>query len=105
MVCKLEEEQSVEAPEEPSPDETANSIRNTIYSVGIDQMPNLKERIADVHGANSKIMKAAKELDRYISDPELKQSKWCRFFFRRVKSVMWCLYPHASDIVRTRMAR
>ena len=64
MVCKLEDEQSVETPEEPAPNETENSIRNTIYSVGIDQMPNLKERIAKVHGANSEVMKGGKEMNR-----------------------------------------
>ena len=63
MVCKLEEEQGVETPEEPAPNEAGNSIRNTIYSVGVDQMPNLKERIAEVHGSTSEVMKAVDELD------------------------------------------
>jgi hypothetical protein len=105
MVCKLEQEQSVEAPEEPSPNETENSIRNTIYSVGIDQTPNLKERIAEVHGPTSEVMKAVNELDCYVSDPEARKGPWYWNFFRRVKSGMWALYPHAGDIVRTSMTR
>jgi len=105
MVCKLEQEQSVDAPEEPSPNEPENSIRNTIYSVGIDQRPNLKERIAKVHGLDSKVMKAVNELDRYVSSPEARNSPWYWNFLRRVKSGMWALYPHAGDIVRTEMAR
>jgi hypothetical protein len=105
MACKLEQEQSIEAPEEPSPNETGNSIRNTIYSVGVDQMPNLKERIAEVHGQNSEVMKAVDELDCYVSDPETRKGPWYWNFFRRVKSAMWALYPHAGDIVRTTMAR
>ncbi|MFC1794199.1 hypothetical protein ACFL3Q_11495 [Planctomycetota bacterium] len=105
MVCKLEDEQSVETPEEPAPNETENSIRNTIYSVGIDQMPNLKERITEVHGANSEVMKAVAELDCYVSSPEARNGPWYWNFFRRVKSRMWALCPHAGDIVRTSMAR
>ena len=103
MVCKLE--QSVEAPEEPSLNETENSIRNTIYSVGVDKTPNLKERITEVHGANSEVMKAVNELDCYVSDPETRKGPWYWNFFRRVKSGMGTLYPHAGDIVRTSMAR
>jgi hypothetical protein len=105
MAFKLEQEQSVEAPEEPSPNETGNSIRNTIYSVGIDQTPNLKERIAEVHGLDSEVMKVVDELDCYISSPEVKKGSWYWNFFRRIKSRMWALYPHAGDIVRTSMTR
>jgi hypothetical protein len=83
MVCKLE--QSVEAPEEPSPNEPTNSIRNTIYSVGIDQTPNLRERIAEVHGPQSEVMKAVDELDCYVSDPETRKSSWYWNFCRRVR--------------------
>jgi len=79
--------------------------RDVYYSIGIDQTKNLKERIADVHGANSKVMKAVNELERYVSDPETSKSSWYWNFYRRVKSGMWCLYPHANDIVRTTMAR
>jgi len=105
MVCKSEQEQRVEAPEEPSPNEPANSIRNTIYSVGVDQMPNLKERIAEVHGPTSEVMTAVDELDHYVSSLEARNSPWYCNFFRRVKGGMWALYPHAGDIVRTRMTR
>ena len=79
--------------------------RDVYYSIGTDQTKNLKERIADVHGANSKVMKAVNELDRYVSDPETRKSSWYWNFYRRVKSGMWCLYPHANDIVRTMMTR
>ncbi len=105
MVCKLEQEQSVEAPEEPSPNEAENSIRNTIYSVGVDQTPNLKERIAEVHGPESEVMKAVNELDCYVSDPETRKSSWFWNFFRRVRSGMGTLYPNANDIATTSMAR
>ncbi|MBN2267227.1 MAG: hypothetical protein JW725_02695 [Candidatus Babeliaceae bacterium] len=80
-------------------------IRNTIYSVGVDQTPNLKERIAEVHGQESEVMKAVNELECYMSDPETKKSAWYWNFYRRVKSKMWALYPHAGDIVKTNMAR
>ena len=103
MVCKLE--QSVEASEEPSPNETGNSIRKTIYSVGVDQTPNFKERIAEVHGPQSKVMKAVNELDCYVSDPETRKGPWYWNFFWRVKSGMGALHPYAGDIVRTSMAR
>ncbi len=79
--------------------------RDVYYSIGTDQTKNLKERIADVHGANSKVMKAVNELDRYVSDPETRKNSWYWNFYRRVKSGMWCLYPHANDIVRTTMTR
>ena len=105
MVCKLKQEQSVEAPEEPSPNEAGNSIRNIIYSVGVDQTPNLKERIAEVHGPDSEVMKAADELDWYVSSLEARKDPWYWNFFKRVKSGMSALYPHAGDIVRTTMAR
>ena len=55
---------------------TENTIRNTIYSVGTDKTLSLKEKIADVHGANSKVMKAVTEFDRYVRDPETKKSSW-----------------------------
>lgn len=84
---------------------TENTIKNTIYSVGTDKTLNPKERIADVHGVDSKVMKAANELDRYVSDPETKQSSWYWNFYRRVRSGMCCLYPHGSDMVKTQMAR
>ena len=105
MVCKLEQEQSVEAPEGPSPSETGNSIRNTIYSVGVDQTPNLKERIAEVHGPTSEVMKAVDDLDNYAADPETRNSPWYWRFYKRIQSGMWALYPHAGDAVRTAMAR
>ena len=81
------------------------TVRDVYYSIGIDQTKNLKERIAEVHGAKSKVMKAANELDRYVSDPETRKSSWYWNFYRRAKSGMWCLYPHANDIVRTTMTR
>ncbi len=82
-----------------------NCIRNTIYSVGIDQDLNLKEQIAEVHGEDSEVMQATEELDRYVSDPKTQKSSWYWNFFRRVNTRMWSLYPHAHDFVRTRMTR
>jgi hypothetical protein len=86
------------------PNGKENTIRNTIYSVGIDQSLNLRERIAQVHGSDSLVMKAANELDCYVSNPEIKKNPWYWNFYRKVKSGMWCLYPHANDIGRTQMA-
>ena len=88
-----------------STNEREHCIRNTLYSVGIDQMPSIKERITEVHGQNSEVMKAVDELDWYVSSLEAKKDPWYWNFFRRVKSGMWALYPHAGDIVRTAMAR
>ena len=45
-------------------------IKNTLYSVGVDQTPNFRERIAEAHGATSEVMKAVDELDDYVSSPE-----------------------------------
>ena len=74
MTCKLEEKQNTEALGKPFPNETENTIRDTIYSVDTDHTLNLKERIADVHGIDSKVTKAANELDRYVSDPQTRKS-------------------------------
>ena len=80
-------------------------IKNTLYSVGVDQTPNFRERIAEAHGATSEVMKAVDELDDYVSSPEARKDPWYWNFFRRVKSGMSALYPHAADYVRTSMAR
>jgi len=85
--------------------ESKQGTRPVFYSISADESLNLKEKIAQVHGVNSQVMKAVDELDRYVSDPETRESSWYWNFFRRVKSGMWCLYPHAGDIVRTQMAR
>jgi len=50
--------------------ETQNTIRDTIYSVGIDQTLNLKERIAEVHGTDSEVMTVVKQLDEFLSRPD-----------------------------------
>jgi len=78
--------------------------KNTIYSVGVDQTPNLRERIAETHGTTSEVMKAVDELDDYVSSPETRKDPWYWSFSRRVKSGMSALYPHAADYVRTSMA-
>jgi len=80
-------------------------IKNTIYSVGVDQTPNLRERIAEAHGPGSEVMKAVDELDDYVSSSETRKDPYYWNFFKRVKSGMWALYPHAADYVRTNMAR
>ena len=80
-------------------------IRNTLYSVGVDQTPNLKESIAEVHGRDSEVMKAVDELEWYVSNPETRKGPWYWRFYKRIKSAMWALYPHAGDAVRTIMAR
>ena len=49
MQCQLEAKQQTEKTEEVFPKETENTIRDTIYSVGIDQTPNLKEQITQIH--------------------------------------------------------
>jgi hypothetical protein len=93
--------------QETSPKLSTNEhcIKNTLYSVGVDQTPNLRERIAEVHGPTSEVMKAVDELDDYVSSPETRKDPWYWNFFRRVKSGMSALYPHAADYVRTSMAR
>ena len=48
--------------------------RDMYYSIGTDKTKNLKERIAEVHGADSETMKAVDELDRYESHSETKNS-------------------------------
>jgi hypothetical protein len=84
---------------------TQQGVRDVYYSIGTDQRKNLKEKIAEVHGADLEIMRAMDELDHYVSDPETRKSPWYWNFYRRVRSAMWCLYPHANDIVRTTMTR
>jgi len=79
--------------------------RDVYYSIGIDQTKNLKEKIAEVHGIDSEATKAVDELDRYVSNTETRKSPWYWNFYKRVKSAMWGLYPHANDVVRTAMAR
>ncbi len=79
--------------------------RDVYYSIAIDQTKNLKERIAEMHGSDSEPMRAAYGLDCYVSDPQTRKSPWYWSFFKRVRSAMWALYPHAGDTVRTRMAR
>ena len=93
--------------QETSPEVSTNEhcIKNTLYSVGVDQTPNLRERIAEAHGPTSEVMKAVDELDDYVSSPETRKDPWYWNFFRRVKSGMSALYPHAEDCVRTSMAR
>jgi len=84
---------------------TENTLKNTIYSIGVDKTPNFRELIAQVHGKDSEVVKAADELDCYVSDPETRKSPWYWNFFNKLRSGMWCLYPHSNDIVRTQMAR
>lgn len=84
--------------------ENQNTLKNTIYSVGVDRTPNLRERILEVHGKDSEPAKAADELDRYVSDPEIRESGWYRNFFNKLRSAMWALYPHSNGFVRTQMA-
>jgi len=64
MECTLVEEK------EALPEKEINTIRDTIHSVGIDQRLNLKERIAYVHGTDSEVMTAVKELDEFLSRPD-----------------------------------
>jgi len=87
------------------PTQPHHSTRELYYSIGVDQTMNFKEKIAAVHGLDSEPMKAAYELDRYVSDPQTRKSPWYWNFYKRVKSAMWGLYPHANDAVRTQMAR
>ena len=84
---------------------TENTLKNTIYSVGVDKTPNLREKIIEVHGKDSDVNRAADELDCYVSDPETRKSGWYWHFFNKLRSSMWCLYPHSNDIVKTQMAR
>jgi len=81
------------------------TARDVYYSIGTDQTKNLKEKVVELHGADSAPVKAVHELDHYVSDPETRKGAWYWGFYKRVKSAMWALYPHAGDIVRTRMAR
>ena len=52
---------------------TENTIRNTLYSVGIDQTPNLKEQIAQIHGEDSEVMHTVKNLEEFLSTPDPEQ--------------------------------
>jgi len=101
----VQEKSKEETSSQVSTNEKEHYIRDTLYSVGVDQSPNLKERIAEVHGPDSEVMKAVDELEWYVSSPERRKGPWYWNFFKRVKSGMWALYPHADDIVRTSMAR
>ena len=53
MQCTVEEKPKI-----------ANTIRNPIYAVGIDEKPNLKEQIARIHGSDSEVMNTVKH-NRY----------------------------------------
>jgi len=63
MECELQEKEAL-------PEKQENTIRDTIYAVGIDQRLNLKERIAEVHGTNSEVMTTVKQLDEFLSRPD-----------------------------------
>ncbi|MBC8470370.1 MAG: hypothetical protein H8D56_12945 [Planctomycetes bacterium] len=73
MTCTLEEKQNAEKSAEVHPIESENTIRNTIYSVGIDQRLNLKEQIAQTHGVDSEVMDTVKELEEFLSSPDPEQ--------------------------------
>jgi hypothetical protein len=88
-----------------TPIKSNQSPRDVYYSIGVDQKKNLKEKIAEVHGADSEVMKAVNELDHYVADPGTRNSPWYWNFYKRIKSGMWALYPHGGDFVRTAMAR
>ena len=85
--------------------QTENTLKDTIYSVGVDRTPNLREKILETHGKDSDVTKAAGELDNYVSDPATRKSGWYWRFFNKLRSAMWCMYPHANDFVKTQMAR
>lgn len=84
------------------PNQTA---RDVYYSISTDQTKNLKEQIVELHGADSAPVKAAYELDQYVTDTETRKGAWYWGFYKKLRSAMSALYPHAGDIVRTRMAR
>ena len=80
-------------------------LRDVYYSIGTDETKNIKETIAQVHGVNSEVMKAADELERYVADPETRKSPWYWNFYKKVKSAMSTLYPHADNAARIQMAQ
>ncbi len=88
-----------QTPEHPQPS------RDIYYSVGVSPSGNLKERIDELHGADSLVAKVVPELDRFLSTPEYRQTRWYRAFCRKVYSSMSILYPHANAPATVSMAQ
>ena len=81
MECELQEKEAL-------PEKTENTIRDTIYAVGIDQRLNLKERIADVHGTDSEVMTTVKQLDDFLSKPDPIQNAAAMELRDKAKSIL-----------------
>lgn len=95
----------LEPPSDARVKETENTLRSPLYSIGIDATPNLREKIAEVHGNGSEVVKAVSELDRYVSDPSIRKSAWFWNFYKRVKSGISRMYPYADNSTCRRMTQ
>jgi hypothetical protein len=88
-----------------TPEHPEATRRDVYYSVGVSATGNLKERIAELHGNESLAATVVAELDRFVSTPEYRQTRWYRAFCRKVYSSMSILYPHANAPATVRMAQ
>jgi hypothetical protein len=79
--------------------------RDVYYSIGTHPTGNLKDRIAALHGPDSLGARAVPELDRFLTDPAFRQTRWYRAFRRKVLTGMSILYPHASAADQFHMAQ
>ena len=85
-------------------DKSRYCLQGTIYAVGTDPAGSIKERIAEIHGADSDVARAADELEAYLADPDFKQSCWYRRFFNRLRSKMGKLNCYANEYEKSYMA-
>jgi hypothetical protein len=79
--------------------------RDVYYSVGVSQTGNLKERIAELHGTDSLAARAVPELERFLTTPEFRQTRWYRAFYRKVLTGMSILDSHVNRAAQFKMAQ
>jgi len=79
--------------------------RDVYYSVGVSQTGNLKERITELHGTDSLAARAVPELERFLTTPEFRQTRWYRAFYRKVLTGMAILDSHMNRAAQFKMAQ
>ncbi len=79
--------------------------RDVYYSIGVSQTGNLKERIAELHGSDSVAARAVPELEQFLTEPEFRQTRWYRAFYRKVLTAMSILHAHANRFAQAKMAQ
>jgi hypothetical protein len=89
-------------PQTPSHPQTR---RDVYYSIGVSPTGNLKERIIELHGSPSLGARAVPEIEQFLTQPEFRQTRWYRAFYRKVLTAMSILCSHANGAVKAKMAQ